>query len=41
MYTEIKEALIESGVSEETACRLAEFIDDCGWDTVRDVLNTL
>lgn len=41
MYTEIVKALIEQGFSEETASLLAEHINDRGWDTVRDALNTL
>ena len=41
MYTEIMEKLLEKGFSEETASRLAEFINDAGWDTVRDALNEI
>jgi hypothetical protein len=41
MYQEIKDKLIEKGFSEDTACRLAEFINDAGWDTVRDALNEI
>lgn len=41
MYQEIKDELIAKGFSEETASRLAEFINDAGWDTVRDALNNL
>jgi SOS response regulatory protein OraA/RecX len=41
MYQEIKNKLQQKGFSEETASRLAEFINDAGWDSVRDVLNEL
>lgn len=41
MYQEIIDKLIEKGFSEETASRLAEFINDAGWDTVRDALNEI
>lgn len=41
MYEEIKQALLDKGFSKDTACRLAEFINDAGWDTVRDALNAL
>lgn len=41
MYKEIEKELLDRGFSEETACRLAEFINDAGWDTVRDALNSI
>jgi hypothetical protein len=41
MYQEIIDKLVEKGFSEETASRLAEFINDAGWDTVRDALNEI
>ncbi len=40
-YTEIYDALIKGGISEDTSTRLAEFINDAGLEEVRDILNTL
>lgn len=39
IYDQIIEKLIENGISESGASRLAEFITDYGWDSVRDALN--
>ena len=41
MYQQIIDRLVEKGFSEETSSRLAEFITDAGWDTVRDALNEI
>jgi len=41
MFQRIYDSLIEKGFGDDTATRLAEFINDAGWDTVRDALNEI
>jgi len=40
-YTVLKDAFIDNGISEDSASRLAEIINDYGASYVRSILNSI